>query len=108
MNNDVINKIDNLIEVIKDSDIYKEYVDMLNKVDNSNEIKELSNDIRKLNKKMITNPSIALDKLLKEKEDALNNIPLYNDYKDKLNELNNLLLVVKNKVDTFIKDVIIE
>ncbi len=49
-----------------------------------------------------------LENKLKEKEDKLNNIPLYLDYKDKLNELNNLLLVVKNKIDNYIKEILIK
>lgn len=108
MNNEVINEIDVLVSTIKSSDIYKEYIDLLNKVSNSNEIKELTNEIRKLNKELVLTPSIELEEKLKLKEKELNEIPLYLEYKYKLEELNNMLTVIKNKVEVFMKDILID
>lgn len=107
MNKKVINEIDTLIEVIKSSDIYKEYIDLLEKVNASDEIKNLTNEIRILNKKLVLNPSIELEELLKNKEKELNEIPLYLEYKYKLEELNNMLTIIKNKVEVFMKDILI-
>ena len=108
MNNEVINEIDVLVNTIKSSDIYKEYIDLLNKVSNSNEIKELTNEIRKINKELVLTPSIELEEKLKLKEKELNEIPLYLEYKYKLEELNNKLTVIKNKVEVFMKDILID
>ena len=108
MNNEVINEIDNLINIIKENTIYKEYIEFLNKVNNSNEIKELTNEIRKLNKELVLTPSIELEEKLKLKEIELDEIPLYLEYKYKLEDLNNMLVVIKNKVETFIKDILID
>ena len=107
MNNEVINEIDVLVSTIKSSDIYKEYIDLLNKVSNSNEIKELTNEIRKINKELVLTPSIELEEKLKLKEKELNEIPLYLEYKYKLEELNNMLTIIKNKVEVFMKDILI-
>ena len=107
MNNEVINEIDALVSTIKSSDIYKEYIELLNKVSVSNEIKELTNEIRKINKELVLTPSIELEDKLKLKEKELNEIPLYLEYKYKLEELNNMLTVIKNKVEVFMKDILI-
>lgn len=107
MNKEVINEIDTLINTIKSSDIYKEYVELLEKVNLSNEIKELTNEIRLINKKLVLNPSIELEELLSKREKELNEIPLYLEYKYKLEELNNMLTVIKNKVEIFMKDILI-
>ena len=107
MNNEVITEIDTLINAIKENTIYKEYIDLLNKVSNSNEIKELTNEIRKINKELVLTPSIELEEKLKLKEKELNEIPLYLEYKYKLEELNNMLTVIKNKVEVFMKDILI-
>ena len=107
MNNEVINEIDVLVSTIKSSDIYKEYIDLLNKVSSSNEIKELTNEIRKINKELVLTPSIELEDKLKLKEKELNEIPLYLEYKYKLEELNNMLTIIKNKVEIFMKDILI-
>ena len=107
MNNEVINEIDALVSTIKSSDIYKEYIDLFNKVSNSNEIKQLTSDIRKINKQLVLTPSIKLEEKLKSKEKELNEIPLYLEYKYKLEELNNMLTIIKNKVEVFMKDILI-
>ena len=107
MNNEVITQIDTLINVIKENAIYKEYIELLSKVNNSNEIKELTNEIRKLNKELVLTPSIELEEKLKTKEKELNEIPLYLEYKYKLEELNNILTIIKNKVEVFMKDILI-
>ncbi len=107
MNKEVINEIDTLINTIKSSDIYKEYIELLEKVSLSNEIKELTNEIRLINKKLVLTPSIELEELLSKREKELNEIPLYLEYKYKLEELNNMLTVIKNKVEIFMKDIII-
>ena len=107
MNNEVITEIDTLINAIKENTIYKEYIELLNKVNNSNEIKELTNEIRKLNKELVLTPSIELEEKLLKKEKELNEIPLYLEYKYKLEELNNILTIIKNKIEVFMKDILI-
>ena len=107
MNKEVINEIDTLINTIKSSDIYKEYIELLEKVSLSNEIKELTNEIRLINKKLVVTPSVELEELLSKRENELNEIPLYLEYKYKLEELNNMLTIIKNKVELFMKDILI-
>lgn len=107
VNNIVIDSIDELINEIKKSDIYKEYIVLLDKVSKSNEINNLIKDIRLLNKQLVLTPSIKLEKELKDKEKELNGIPLYLEYKYKLEEVNNILIIVKNRIELFIKEDII-
>lgn len=107
MNKEVISKIDTLINTIKSSNEYKEYIKLLDKVSSSNEIKELTNEIRLINKKLVLTPSLELEEALSKKEKELNQIPLYLEYKYKLEELNNVLTVIKNKVEVFMKDILI-
>lgn len=107
MNKEVICKIDTLINTIKSSNEYKEYIELLEKVSLSKEIKELTNEIKLINKKLVLTPSVELESLLSKREKELNEIPLYLEYKYKLEELNNMLTIIKNKVEVFMKDIII-
>lgn len=107
MNKEVIHEIDTLIDIIKSSDTYKEYIKLLEKVNLSDEIKNLTNEIKSINKNLVLTPSIELEELLKKKEKELNEIPLYLEYKYKLEELNNMLTVIKNKVEIFMKDILV-
>lgn len=107
MNNKVIDEINNLVNSIKESSIYKEYKDLELKISKNEEIKKLTDEIKSINKKLVKTPSIELENKLKELEEELNNIPLYIEYKEKVEELNNLLLVIKNKMDNFINEILI-
>ena len=108
MNDEIINEINIFVKTIKDSKIYKEYITLLGKVNKSEEIKVIVTDIRNIQKKLVKNPSIELENILKQKQAELNDIPIYLDYKDKIEELNNVLLTVKDKFDSFIEELIIQ
>ena len=108
MNDRVKEKIDSLIRSIESSDIYKEYSILESKLNKNEYIKGLIKDIKSLNKKMVRTPSLKIKKELEEKEKELNSIPIYLEYIDKKEELNNLLTVVKNNMDQFIKEILID
>lgn len=107
MNKELKKEIDLLIIKIKDSTIYKEYISVLNKVNKSDDINRLVDEIKDIEKKLVRTPSIVLEESLKSKQQELNDIPLYQDYKEKLEELNNMLLTVKEKFDDFIIELLI-
>lgn len=105
MNEELKKEIDLFINTIKDSKEYKEYLNVVNQMNNSEGINDLVNKIKELNKQLVKTPSIKLESELKELEKELNGIPLYMDYKDKVDELNYILSLVKNKFDKFIQDI---
>lgn len=103
MNNEVIKEIDLLINAIKDSDEYKKYIDLTNKLDNCDDIKKITNEIKKINKELVRIESVDLINKLKDKELELNSIPLYQDYLEAVKELNYILSLVKDKIDNYIE-----
>lgn len=105
MNKELKEEIDNFINIIKDSKEYKDYINIISQMNESNEINKLVGEIKKINKQLVRTPSLKLKSELKEKEELLNNIPLYIDYKDKLNDLNYVLSLAKDKFDKFVQDI---
>lgn len=105
-----INKaLDDVIDSIKDSDIYKEYNHILIQVDKSKDINNLVKNIKSLQKKIVLDEHKQKDvsKLLEELENIkkeLYNIPLYQEYIDAAEELNDLIKLVSNKLQSYLSD----
>ena len=71
MNNEIKANIDELIIKIKENKVYKDYINLLEQVNNSNVIKELELDIREIQKKLVRTPSIQLEEELENKKTVL-------------------------------------
>lgn len=111
---DIVKDFDELIELIKDSDIYKEYKCIEQQVSINEDIKLLTDEIKALQKEAVNAEyKNNYEKLklsneeIKNKYVELYKIPLYNDYIDKIDELNNLLGIIKSKFDSFIKELVL-
>lgn len=105
LNNNIINKIDDVILSIKDTDEYVRYLKILKQVENSNIINEYIEKIKQIQKELVKTPSIKLTDELNKYKKELNEIPLYMDYIDSINDVNEILLNVKSKIETFITDI---
>lgn len=105
------NALDDLIGSIKESDIYLNYKHILHQVEINGDINKLVNDIKGIQKQLVkeeyVNQSSSIDDLekkLKIKTEKLNNIPLYKEYIDASNELNDLIQSVNQKIQLYIND----
>lgn len=107
MNKELLSCIDIFIDTIKDSDVYKEYLDLSYKVSKCSDINILCKKIKDIEKYLVRYPSIDKEEELNKLIDKLNNIPLYQDYKDKCLELNYILSLVKDKFDNFVSDLLV-
>jgi cell fate (sporulation/competence/biofilm development) regulator YmcA (YheA/YmcA/DUF963 family) len=108
-----MNNFDNLIKLIEQSDEYIEYKRLKELVSNNSDINKLSNEIKGIQKKIVNLEcnGISISKERKElelKNIELKNIPLYNDYIDALDKLNDLLLIVREKFNKFISELLLE
>ncbi len=106
--------IDHLIELIKTNEIYINYIKLEELLSNSDDINILIDEIKKLQKEAV-NAEYKQDyeklnekeKTLKIKYNELNNVPLYNDYIESKEELNNLLMIIKNKFDSLVDKLVL-
>ena len=109
MNNEILAKIDEIVDYIKGTDDYKDYLFLKEKLENHDKAKLLIKEIKKLQqdlvKKQAMNLEIAeLDKEIKEKVVELEKIPLYQEFIEKQDNLNNMYQVIKNRLDDYFID----
>ena len=109
MNNEILAKIDEIVDYIKETDDYKDYFFLKEKLENNDKAKLLIQEIKNLQqdlvKKQAMNLEIAeLDKEIKEKVVELEKIPLYQEFIEKQDNLNNMYQVIKNRLDDYFID----
>ncbi len=106
------NKIDELFETIENSSEYLEYQNINKLLKNNREINDLIESIKELQKKSTkleyTNnlKYKELDKEIKKKITILHRYPLYNEYLNKMNELNDILAMSSNMIEKYIEEII--
>ena len=102
--NEILSKIDEIIEYIESSDNYQKYLLIREKMSNEQEIKELLNEIKHLQKKLANNYNKNIENELEEKNKVLNNIPLYREYLNTLDEINNIYNIIENSLNKYFYD----
>lgn len=94
--------LEEVITCITDSNDYKECIRLKSLMDKNNEIKELVEKIKELQKKYIRS---GYDDSIKEKlnslEEKLYSIPIYFTYKRHLDEVNRMINYVKDEMNDY-------
>lgn len=99
LNDEILNKVNEIIEVIKKSDDYQKYLLLQEKMNNNDELISLINEVKEL-QKMIVNGKDRENEL-KEKMDLLENNPLYREYNNTLGVINNQLSIIENTLNNY-------
>lgn len=109
MNNKILNEVDKIIEFIKESDEYKDYIYLEEKLSNNDkalalikEIKDTQKEIVKLELKKADVSDLELK--IKNNLAKLNKIPLYVEFINKQEELNEMYQIIKMRLDEYFYD----
>ncbi len=104
-------EIDALIDLIKKSKIYTNYQHITKQMDKSKDINRLINEIKKLQKKAVSEEHNGNELELKKTETIiegvkkeLDDIPLYQEYLFVVGELNDMISNIRNTIENVIND----
>ena len=107
MNKEIDNKVDEIIDYIKNTDSYKNYLKAKEILDSKEDIKNKIKEI-KLYQKQIVNGignKKELENKIKDNLDYLENDITYISYKEYLDEVNNMLNIFENKINNYFDEV---
>ena len=107
LNKEIDNKVDEIINYIKNTDSYKNYLKAKEILDSKEDIKNKIKEI-KLYQKQIVNGignKKELENKIKDKLDYLENDITYISYKNYLDEVNNMLNIFENKINNYFNEV---
>ena len=106
MNNEILDKVDEIITYIKDTDEYKDYVLLKDKLESNSKVKSLIKEVKSLQQKLVKaeayrKDSKELESNYNQKLSELDKIPLYTDYKNSVEKLNEMYQTIKNRLDDY-------
>ena len=104
MNKEVNQKIDEIIQEIETSPLYLKYLDLQKQIENNNELMELINKVRIMQKDVLH--KIEHKEKLDELVNELNNNPLYREYNNTIYEINNTYGIIETSLNNYFDKVI--
>lgn len=108
MNKDeILNKVDEIIAYIKETDVYSNYLKSKKIISLDQEIITLIEDIKRYQKEIVKNQSKKqeLEDKINNNLSILNENPNYLEYMYFQEELNNMLTIFENKINKYFKDI---
>ena len=94
--------LDEVIDCIKESPEYKDCLKIKKQMDSNKELVDLINKVKDLQKKYIrSNYDSSIKKELDKCESELKEIPIYNIYLNKLDQVNNMIDYVKDSLNDY-------
>ena len=99
LNKEILDKVDEIIQNIENSDVYKKYLFLKSQIDNNKELKKLINEVRVLQKDIVHH--VKNKKELEEKLNELNTHPLYLEYINTLDEINNIYGIIESNLNNY-------
>ena len=105
--NNIQNKIDKLFDNLEESALYKDFVNIKEKLMNNKEIMNTINEIKRYQKLATNNKDIVLEKNIRELYTKLESYPLYQSYLIKKDELEEELYMVKSIFENYFKELLL-
>ena len=99
LNNDILLKIDELINEIEKSDLYQKYLLLKKQINGNCMMKKMINEVKVLQKDVVHH--LNKKEELANKLDELNSHPLYREYINTVYEINNLYSIIENDINNY-------
>lgn len=109
LENKVLNKIDEIIDYIKESKTYKRFLLVEEQMNNNDELMNLINEIKSIQQELVKKEEMDLDTTdLNNKyqvlKDELYSYPIYNEYNELLEELDNTYQEIKIVIEKYLNE----
>ncbi len=109
LENKVLAKIDEIVDYIKESDTYKRFILVEEQMNSNEELMKLIEEIKSIQKELVKKEEMDLDTTdLNNKyqslKEELYSYPIYNEYNELLEELDNTYQEIKTVIEKYLND----
>ncbi len=101
LSKEVEENLDDIINYIMNSKEYKKCIEIKKKMSKNKELNKLIEEIKLLQKEYIRKNSESIKEELEKKEHELNDIPIYVEYNNNLEAVNNMIDLVKDELNDY-------
>ena len=101
MNKEIENKLESIIDYIKETPDYKNYLKAKELINKDEELKNIIEKIKEYQKKIVKTNDLELKKESELLVAKLNNNILHNQYLEYLTNVNNMLNIFENKLNKY-------
>ena len=107
LNKELEEKIEEIKNYIENTDSYKNYLKAKELLNTKKDIKDKIEEIKEFQKQLVKNPKEKkkLEEKIKENLDYLDEDITYITYKESLDEVNNMLIILENKLNYYFYEV---
>ncbi|MBQ7136838.1 MAG: YlbF family regulator [Bacilli bacterium] len=110
MRDKILNKVDEIIDIIRNSEEYYKYIEISNKLKEHEEIMGLIDDVKSLQKRLVKEESLNLDisyidKEINQKLALLEAYPIYLEYIELQESLDHSIGIVKDGIEKYINNI---
>lgn len=110
MRDKILEKTDEIINIIKTSEEYQKYNDISRKMENNKDIMNLIDEVKKLQQKLVKEESLgkdisSIDKEINEKIKLLEEYPIYLEYTYLQEDFNNSIDLIKTSIEDYINNI---
>lgn len=104
--NNIDKDIDKLFDEIKDSKLYKDYINIKKQLEDDKDIMNLIEEIKRYQKIGTNNKDKSVEDKIKELNKKLNSYPIYQSYLIIKEELEEKLFGIKEVFEKYFKDIL--
>ncbi len=109
VNNNITSKINEIIDFVKDSKEYQDYLFLFDKLSKNDRCNSLIKQVKTLQKELVKKQAHGhnineLEEKINKLVSELNTIPLYVEFVDKQQDLNKIYQSIKIRLDNYFND----
>ncbi len=104
MNKEIENKLESIVNYIKETPDYKNYLKAKELINKDKELKNMIEKIKEYQKKIVKTNDLELKEEYELLVNKLNSNILYNQYLEYLTNVNNMLNIFENKLNKYFFD----
>ncbi len=99
-------EIDELFNEFENSKLYQDYLNIKKQLNNNNEILNLIEEIKRLQKIIVNTNDLSIETKLNDLSKQLKSYPIYQNYIDIINRINDELYIISDEFDKYFRKIL--